>query len=306
MGGSVMTALEIILTIAIAVLLIILCILTSLFVKQKHNISNLQKSINDFITNGSKTDFSVSDNDFSQLQNSVADLENMIILEKNNTFTTTKKNTEFISDISHQLKTPLAGLRLYCEMQDAESPCEYTKKELILIEKMENLIKKLLRLEKIKSDSYTMEFKPCEINELINEALFDFKHLFPKKQFNVTGQSVLRCDKAYLTEAIGNIIKNACEHTEESGTVDIRIEDSERSTIIEINDNGGGMPEEELPNLFVRFYHAENSHPSSAGIGLAITKAIVEKHHGIITAENKNGGLLITMCFPHIDGIVTI
>lgn len=301
-----MTSLEIILTITASVLLIALCVSAIFYKKQRNSAAKLQRSINDFISNGNRTDFSVSDNDFSQLQNSVADLENMIILEKSNTLTTTQKNTEFISDISHQLKTPLAGLRLYCEMQDAESPCEYTKKELILIEKMENLIKKLLRLEKIKSDSYTMEFKPCEINELIDEALYDFKHLFPKKEFNVTGKSMLRCDEAWLAEAFGNIIKNACEHTDENGTVDIRIEDSERSTIIEINDNGGGMPEEELPNLFVRFFHTENSHPSSAGIGLAITKAIVEKHHGIITAENKNGGLLITMCFPHIDGVVTI
>lgn len=91
-----------------------------------------------------------------------------------------------------------------------------------------------------------------------------------------------------------------------NGKVDIRIFDSGKSTIIEIEDNGGGIAEKDLKNLFTRFFRTENALPASAGVGLAITKAIVEKHHGIVTAENKNDGLCVTMCFPHIDGISAI
>ena len=87
-------------------------------------------------------------------------------------------------------------------------------------------------------------------------------------------------------------------------TVDIS--ENRHSTIIEIGDNGGGIAEEEIPNLFTRFYKAENSSPDSTGIGLAITKAVVEKHHGIISIENKNNGLYFTICIPHIDGYETI
>ena len=68
-----------------------------------------------------------------------------------------------------------------------------------------------------------------------------------------------------------------------------------------IEDNGGGVAEKELPILFRRFHRTENASPDSAGIGLSISKAIVEKHHGTITAENSEKGLRVAMCFPIID-----
>ena len=68
-----------------------------------------------------------------------------------------------------------------------------------------------------------------------------------------------------------------------------------------IEDNGGGVAEDELSMLFRRFHRSQNASPDSAGIGLAITKAIVEKHHGTITAENSEKGLRVSMCFPIID-----
>lgn len=301
-----MTAPEIILSACTAALLAAVIILSICRIRQKKQIIKLRESIDEFINNGTLTDFSVMDNSFAMLQNSVSDLENIITLEKSNTLIETKKNEEFISDISHQLKTPLAGLRLYCEMENAAAPSEHTEKELQLIERMENLIQKLLRLEKIKSDSYVMDFQVYDVKDIVDELLSEFNHLFPDKTYHAAGSSRLRCDKSWLSEAIGNIVKNASEHTGENGVVQIGIEHSERSTIIEICDNGGGLPEYEIPNLFTRFYRTADAPPSGAGIGLAITKAIIEKHHGIITAENKNGGLSISMCLPHTDGYETI
>lgn len=291
----------------ITLLLFAVCILLFILnIKQSRSVTELTDKINDFIQKGAKTDFSVKDNNFARLQNSVSDLENIIILEKNNTLNETKKNIEFISDISHQLKTPLAGIRLYCEMDNAVNKTEHTEKELMLIEKMESLIQNLLKLEKIKSDAYVMDFKNEQTRNIVDEILEDLKHIFPKKELTVTGNGVLRCDKSWLKEAVSNVIKNACEHTDENGKISVEISQSQNSTIIEIQDNGGGVDDEEISALFTRFCKTKNALSSSAGIGLAITKAIVEKHHGIISAENKNGGLCISMCFPHIDGIVTI
>ena len=138
--------------------------------------------------------------------------------------------------------------------------------------------------------------------EICQKLILDFKPLFKEKNFELNGTSKIRCDREWIYEALSNIIKNACEHTDDKGNIKITITDSERSATIEIEDDGGGMAEEEIPNLFTRFYKAENSAKSNTGIGLAISKAIIERHHALITAQNKNDGLCITICLPKIDG----
>lgn len=289
---------------AVLALLIII-----IFVKNRklhRDVDRLTHSVEEFISGGKSTEFSTRDNHFAALQNAVADLEEQYRLEQGNITKKSRENTEFISDVSHQLKTPLAGLKLYVEMEQEQNPGEHTEKELALIEKMEGLIYKLLRLEKIKSDSYKMSFRPENLAKLSNEIVNEFKPLFPNKTYTVSGDSTARIDRAWMYEAIANVVKNACEHTADNGKIEIVINHSEKSTNICINDNGGGVPNEELPLLFSRFHRTDNATPNSAGIGLAITKAIVEKHHGTIVAENGKEGLNIIICLPHIDGYVTI
>lgn len=306
MGGIILSILEIILIVITTISVITAIISLSLYHRRKSDISRLTQNIEQYIEKGNSIDFSTRDDCFAPLQNSISDLQNLLELEKHNTSLESQKNAQFIADISHQLKTPLSGLRLYCEMENSTNPTDHTAKELQLIEKMENLIFKLLRLEKIKSDAYTMNFQLYPVEEIISELITDFSQLFPNKNYIINGTGTMRCDKEWLSEAIGNLIKNASEHTDDNAAVTITIENSEKSTLITVSDNGGGVPDSELSKLFTRFHKTENALPSSAGIGLAITKAIVEKHHATICAENKDNGLSVSMCFPHIDGYITI
>ncbi len=268
--------------------------------KNKH-INNLKENIESFIEGGERTEYSTSDSGFARLQNAVAALENLLLLEKSNSESQAKSNADFVADISHQLKTPLAGLRLYCEMEQSSIPTPYTEKELQLIDKMESLVFNLLKLEKIKSDAYAMDFTEHSLDEIISEIVGNFKPMFPQKDFEINGNALFRCDKEWMTEAIGNIIKNACEHTEANGKIIVSVSQNENSVTLVIEDNGGGVSKEQLPLLFNRFYRADNASPESAGIGLAISKAIFEKHHATIAAKNGKDGLKITACFPLIN-----
>lgn len=134
----------------------------------------------------------------------------------------------------------------------------------------------------------------------------ELQPLFPKKQILVEGNAAIRADGNWFHEALGNLVKNACEHTQPNGMVKIRIELADSSVSIIVEDDGGGVSAEELPKLFDRFHRAPNAVPSSAGIGLAISKAVIEKHHRTISARNTAKGLSVVMCIPIIDANLKI
>jgi len=284
----------------------VLLLSLSLQRRQEKEVTRLHRQIMDFLAGKNKTPkFSVNDDLFAVLENSVVELESRLLLERENTRKSSKRNADFITDVSHQLKTPLAALKLYCEMDQARNLGAHSQKQLALIERMEHLIYSLLRLEKLRADVYELQFAKHDLSRLLEQVWEELKVLYPEKKFTIIGTAELRCDAYWLHEAVKNVIKNACEHTTAAGHIQVLLETSETVVTLSIEDDGGGIAETELPKLFQRFYRtAQTKASGGAGIGLAITKTIVEKHHGTIAAENTAHGLRIVMCFPILDGVL--
>jgi signal transduction histidine kinase len=285
---------------------LVLCIYESR--RQEKNIYALHGQLMDFLEGSDKTPrFSVNDDMFALLENSVVELENRLLLEHDNILKTSNKNADFITDVSHQLKTPLSALKLFCEMDYELNPGAHIQKQFVLIERMEHLIYSLMRLEKLRADAYEMQFAKHDFSQLATLVWEELQVLYPEKTFCVTGKATMRYDKYWMGEALMNIQKNSCEHTVDNGSILVSLETTDASVTVTVEDNGGGIPDEELPKLFERFYRSSRALPNGgAGIGLAITKTIVEKHHGTIYAENTAQGLKITMCFPRLDGVIVI
>jgi signal transduction histidine kinase len=183
-------------------------------------------------------------------------------------------------------------------MDDAE----HKQQTLQLVERMEAMIASLLRLEKLNADGYAFEFNICDLRELAQDARAQFTALYPKKHIEIIGGADIRCDAYWMSEALSNLIKNACEHTTEDGRVTVTIERSESEAILRVEDDGGGVPPESLGRIFERFHRGgkpERERERGVGLGLAIVKTIAQKHHGSVAAANNERGLAITIFLPN-------
>lgn len=203
-----------------------------------------------------------------------------------------------LTDISHQLKTPLTSMSLMIELLEISSikgeEALYIESISAQIDRLNYLVSSLLILSKIDADAITLEYKPINIYELINIAVEPLYLMIEKKK-----QQLLIMDNSdifftgdfhWTNEAILNIVKNCSEHTPDGGKISIAYKQNPICTQITIEDNGKGFDEKDIPHLFTRFYKGANSSKDSIGIGLALAKSIIKKQNGEITAVNKDTG----------------
>lgn len=208
--------------------------------------------------------------------------------------------TDAISDISHQLKTPLTSMTVMADLlSDPNLPpakrTEFTRNIRIQLERIDWLVSSLLKLSKI--DAKTIQFKSDRISvkSLIHKALEPV--MIP---MDIKGQTVSIAgddnvsfvgDFNWTAEAVINILKNGVEHTPEGGAIVITFSENVLFTEIMIANNGSGIPREDLPYIFKRFYKGKNAAEGSIGIGLAMAYSIVASQNGVIdvTSDSERG-----------------
>ena len=246
-------------------------------------------------------DVALQEDRLAQLQNGIADLQQSLARSRQLNAEECNRSSQLTADISHQLKTPLTTLRLYTELDNAP----HAEASLEQIQRMENLIQSLLRLERLCADGYAFSFALADAENIILEQWQSLQAIWPEKKLVIEGSAHIRCDENWLGEAFLNLLKNACEHTPDDGVIWVQLDRTEAAFFCIIEDNGGGVAPDELPKLFQRFYRAEHQSKNGAGIGLAIVKEIIQRHHGNIIAENGRRGLKMTISMPMLDRNLT-
>ena len=281
---------------------IVLAILCMILIIQKiylaYRIQKLAEQVDGFNSGTSEIlDVALQEDRLAQLHNGIADLQQSLVRTKQLNSEECIRTSQLTADISHQLKTPLTTLRLYTELDNAP----HMEASLEQIQRMEDLIQALLRLERLCADGYSFQFVQADAKEIILEQWQSLQTIWPGKQLIMDGEAHIRCDEKWLGEAFLNLLKNACEHTDENGMIRVQLERTEAAFFCVIEDNGGGVAPDELTKLFQRFYRAEHQRRSGSGIGLAIVKEIIHRHHGNITAENGEHGLKMSISMPMLD-----
>ncbi len=204
-----------------------------------------------------------------------------------------------ISDISHQLKTPLAALTIYNgllqdETGDMDSMREFAVKSEKEIDRIEMLVQNLLKITKIDAGSIILEKSPQNIADMINDVYqhFEFRAKGEQKTITLSGPEDIElfCDRDWITEAISNIVKNALDHTNAGSQITVEWKKLPAVTQITIKDNGSGIHPEDIHHIFKRFYRSRFSKDTQGiGLGLPLAKTIVEAHDGNITVDSALG-----------------
>ena len=214
---------------------------------------------------------------------------------------------EALEDISHQLRTPLTSVMMILGLMNSsgltdKERMEYLRDLYELLARMKWLIETMLSLSRIEADAVRFAKKTVSCRELIAQSVEIVSVTAELKgvdiRTEIDGEPEFVGDIHYTSEAVVNLLKNAIEHTPEGGTVTVKAKDSNISAEITISDTGEGIPENELPHIFERFYRTSEYAKNGYGIGLAFAKKVIQTQGGSLKAANiKPNGAVFTIHF---------
>ncbi|PJI09313.1 MULTISPECIES: sensor histidine kinase [Clostridium] len=209
-----------------------------------------------------------------------------------------KKMQQFISDASHELRTPLTSIRGFVEVLLLGSYKDEKKLKIALnsilseSERLSELVNNLLTLTRLDRDVH-VEFSKQNMKDIIEEIYPGLKILAAKRKVNINlnGDSYFLGNKNQIKQVIFNIVQNSINHTDnENGVITLSLSSEKNSIILKLQDNGSGIPKEDLDHIFDRFFRSEHHRSRKSGgygLGLSIVKSIIENHNGKISAESE-------------------
>ena len=239
-----------------------------------------------------------SEEELSILKNELYKVTVMLRENASNTLKDKINLKRALEDISHQLKTPLTSILIILDNLIDNPEMDYQTRVEFLHDlkrettRIQSLIQSILKLSKF--DSNTVQFIKQDIylKQIVDEAIKNTGSLADLKniKINVEGNKKIKlnCDLLWQIEAITNILKNCIEHSKENTQIDIKYNNNSVYSYITITDYGEGISREDIPHIFERFYRGKNSANESIGIGLSLSKTIIESNNGIISVESNS------------------
>lgn len=219
-----------------------------------------------------------------------------------------------LQDISHQLKTPLTSINILLDniiddpKMDDETRQRFIKNIKREITNITFLVQSILKLSKFEANTISFIREDVSVKKIVNETIKNVSNLCDLKNINIKVnnkcQNKINCDYKWQVEALTNILKNAVEYSYNDNKILIECDDNNVYTQIKIKDFGKGMDKEDAENIFKRFYKGKDAGKDSIGIGLSLSKAIIEKDNGRVSVESikDKGTTFIIKYFYNIDG----
>lgn len=223
-----------------------------------------------------------------------------------------KMRSEFVANVSHELKTPVTSLKGFAEtlLDGAMYDEELCRSFLQIIydesDRLHRLIADILHLSKIEQHQLPLHPEVLNIINVINETVQTLQEEVNKKKINIKlpdhNELYMEAEKDRIRQIILNLVANAITYTPEHGIIEINVEDLDSKVMLSVKDTGIGIAEKDLPRIFERFYRvdkARSRNSGGTGLGLAIVKHLVESHHGVIEVQSQEGkGTQFTIILP--------
>lgn len=292
------------LVINIILVLIFTSLIIYLFLKYNKNKDKELENITKYIEEINHKNYKLniddnSEDELSILKNEIYKTTVMLNEQAENSLKDKINLKNSLSDISHQLKTPLTSILIMLDNiidnpdMDKETRDEFIKDIKRDIVNINFLVQSLLKLSKFDSNTITFIKEETTLERIIEQAienvsnLSDLKDITISKKYN--SKRKISCDFMWQTEAITNIIKNALEHSHNSSEILIETEENNLYVEIKITNYGTEIDKKDIPHIFERFYKGKNLSPDSIGIGLSLSKTIIENDNGRVSVESEKG-----------------
>lgn len=291
-------------------MVIVILLLVIIFLRYNKRKENDIKEIIKYLEQINKKNYelkidSISEDELSILKNEIYKTTIMLKENAENSKIDKINLKKSLEDISHQLKTPLTSILIMLDnliddpYMDADIKNDFIKDIKREVVNINFLVQSILKLSKFDANTIHFIKKDIETKKIIDEAIKNVSTLCDLRNISIeveaSGKEKINCDYKWQIEAITNILKNCVEHSKDNTEIIVTCKQNNIYSTIKIKDFGDGISKKDILHIFERFYKGENANSESIGIGLALSKTIIEEDNGIINVESDKKGTTFTI-----------